>query len=338
MRRFRPFTPLLTLAAIGWLGTSCAPRPLYDFDLVPHHGMPGPEDVVLDGPDRLLISSQDRRTEPRTPGEIFALDMPTAAVAVLPRRGEPDGLVLHPHGMDLVHRTDGQAWLYVITHHGEDATPPHGVAVYRVHHDHLAFLELLADPLLTSPNDLAALPDGQLYVGNDRSTLPGTSEMLLGLKRATVAHYDGHGAWKVVADQLAYCNGMAVVGSRLIVATTRENAIYGFAILGDGWLTHKTRLARVPAPDNFFVTGDDLFVAVHPRQDAFVAHALNPKRRSPSHVYRLDLATNELELLFADNGSGISGSSVALCLDQTLWIGQVFEPFLIEARVRTPAR
>jgi hypothetical protein len=325
---------LLTISLLLALSAGCGPRPLYSFDLTPHHGMPGPEDLVLDGPDRLLVSSQDRRTEPPPPGAVYALDMPSGEVAELPRMGEPEGMPFHPHGMDLVRGDDGILRLYVINHRLDGQDPPHAIVVYRVLADRLEFLELLEDPLLASPNDLAALPDGQLYVGNDRSAGGGLTEMVLGLKKSTVVHFDGQGTWKVVAEGLAYTNGIAVLGHRVIVAATRENAIYSYARLGDGSLTLKTRVARVPGPDNFFVAGDDLFVAVHPRPLAFVAHARNPAKPSPSHVYRMDLATYEMELLFADDGHGISASSTGIWIDQTLWIGQVFDPFVVVARVR----
>jgi sugar lactone lactonase YvrE len=322
--------PLLLCLALG-----CAPRALHSFDLTPYPGIPGPEDLVLDGADRLLVSSQDRRTTPAPPGAVFALHMSTGLVSEMHRDGEPAGLVLHPHGMDLVRSDDGALRLYVISHRPEGEEPPHAIVVYRVEGERLAFEALLEDPLLASPNDLAALPDGQLYVGNDKSAGGGMSEVILGLKRSTLVHFDGRGTWKVVAEGLAYCNGVAVVDDRVIVAATRENAIYAFERLGDGSLADRTRLARVTAPDNFFVAGADLFVAAHPRPMAFVAHARKGKP-SPSHVYRLNLDTQELQLLFADDGAGISASSTAIWLDQTLWIGQVFGPFVLRATVRPP--
>ncbi len=329
----RPLLVAMTALA-GLAAGGCAPRALYSFDMTAHPGIPGPEDMVLDGPDRLLISSQDRRADPWPPGGIFALHMPTGAIAELPRVGEPEGLSFHPHGIDLVRRADGEVWLYAITHRPPGELPRHAIAVYRVQRDRLEFLELLEDPLLASPNDLAATPDGQVYVSNDGSADHGIAEVIFALKRSTIVHRDVDGSWKLVADGLAYCNGIAVVGNRVIVASTREHTIYGFSILGDGSLTHKTSLARVKGPDNFFVAGNDLFVACHPRALAFAAHALNPKKRSPSQVYRLDLASGELQLVFADDGSGISASATGIWVDQTLWIGQVFDPFVIQARVR----
>lgn len=323
---------------VGITVGGCGPRAMYTYDLTRHTGIPGPEDMVLDGPDRLLVSSQDRRAEVWPPGAVYTLHMPSGEVAELPRVGEPEGMTFHPHGLDLVRRDDGQVWLYAITHRTAGEEPPHAIAVYRVRPDRLEFLELLEDPLLASPNDLAATPDGQVYVSNDSSAGGGLWEAILAQKKSTVVHRDARGHWKVVADRLAYCNGIAVVGNRVIVATTREHAIYGFSILGDGSLTHKTRLARVKGPDNFFVAGDDLFVACHPRAVKFALHALNPNRRSPSRVYRLDLATNDLQLVFADDGSGISGSATGIWLGQTLWIGQVFDPFVVEARVNAPGK
>ncbi len=317
--------------ALAGAGAGCAARgvpPERPVRAVP--GLPGPEDIVVDG-SRLLVSCDPRR-DPDAPGAIRAVDLATAAVEELPRRGEPSGLSFHPHGLSRAVLDDGTAVLAVIVHrrNGDPGAAPHAVVTYTIEPHRLVFRELLEDPLLTSPNDLVLLPDGTIYVTNDRSRSDGGwTEVILGLKRATVVRYDGSGGWSVAADHIAMGNGVAVVGDTLVVAATRENALLAFAIGPDGGLGERTRLARVTGPDNLVVDGGRLLVAAHVKPLAFMAHSRNPRRRSPSRVFAVDLADGRVSTVFADDGSTLSAASVAVPAGGALWLGQVFESFIL---------
>ncbi|MFQ5528620.1 MAG: hypothetical protein ACE5GX_20490 [Thermoanaerobaculia bacterium] len=171
--------------------------------------VPGPEDLglVLDPngePSRLLVSSQDRRTDPRPAGAIYSMALEagsTSGPQPLRLVGRDD-CSFHPHGISLVRREETQIkndeadeenqksekdkrpWhLYVINHHESiDTSPsksclPEGerlarhdrgftsVEVFEVRQNSLRFLQRLADPkVLQNGNDLVALPNGDVFI------------------------------------------------------------------------------------------------------------------------------------------------------------------------------
>lgn len=317
---------LLVLPLLGIACKHTLPTPVFSMARI--EGIPGPEDLIVDGGARLLVSSQERRVEGK-PGQIYAVDLATGQVALLPRTGEPDGLSFHPHGIDRVVDEGGQPLLYAITHRREGDGARHAICVYEIHPDELVLRDVLEDPLLTSPNDLAARPDGTIYVNNDRANDRNWNEVIAGKKKATIVHYDGR-QWSVVADKLGMGNGIAVDGRRLLAAATRENAIYRFDIEEDGTLTGKLLLASVAGPDNLSVHGSRLLVACHENTGAFIAHSRNPRRLSPTAVYSIELGSGAVEPVFLDDGSHISAAATAVLSEGVLYIGQVFEPFLLK--------
>jgi sugar lactone lactonase YvrE len=297
-------------------------------------GIPGPEDLTLDrwsDPPRLIVSSDDRRN-PANPGKLLAVCLSGGMVTELSRRGEPAGLILHPHGIDLVQARDGTLQLYVVTHphRGEGSE---AVIQYRLERDYLVFQRRYSGSHLVSPNDLAARPDGSFYVCNDSSARGGMLELILGLRRSSVVYFDGLGTWSVAAERLAMANSAAIDRDRMYVSATRANRIYAFRIAEDGRLIERRDLARVRGPDNLTLDGNTLLVAAHVNTIAFMRHARDPKKRSPSTVYAIALPSGPTTALFADDGSRISGASVALRYKGLLYLGQVFEPFLLKCPV-----
>lgn len=173
---------------------------------VPIAGIPGPEDLIVDG-KRLLVSSHDRRAGD-VDGEIFSLPAP-----LLGPRPEPKPLELigrddcsfRPHGLSLVRRSidpggEPVPLLHVVNHHrAEDAVPATGclaeadepdfyrrpftsIEIFIVESRGLRFLRRLADPaVLANGNDLVALANGDIYV-----TSPPRNSMKLALEAAGV--------------------------------------------------------------------------------------------------------------------------------------------------------
>ena len=142
---------------------------------------------------------------------------------------------------------------------------------------------------------MAALPDGRMYVSNDRSAKGGWNEIILGLRRSNIVFFDG-ARWSVAAGR---------PGGR-------------------------SALATVKGPDNLGLGGPDgLLMASHADSLAFLRHTRSPRNLSPSHIYALDSGTGSLRLLFADDGSRISASA-AVRFGAALYLGQVFEPFVLK--------
>ena len=317
-------------------------------------GLPGPEDIVLDDLNprpRLLISSTDRRHGEKR-GQIYALDLRTDTVQILPRRGEPQGLSFHPHGIDLVRDMQGKAYLYVITHREEEPDkgrarpegPAHAVVRYELFPDRLEFRQLYEDPLLVSPNDLSARPDGSIYVSNDSSKKGGLFELVFALKRSNVVYFNGS-SWIIAASSLAMANGIVALDDRVYVAVTREHKTYQFTPRPDGSLGDKKILARVRGPDNLTLhkgdlRGDEggsdrvLLVAAHEKDMALMRHMSSSSKKSPTAIYSVGLLNGAVTPVFKDNGSRISAGSVAVMSASRLYIGQIMDPFILGVQLK----
>ena len=297
--------------------------------------IPGPEDMDFDRwNNRIIISSHDRR-DTEKPGNIFALDPETGQIDILRRENEPTGYVFHPHGISIV-KSDTEAILLYVIVHGEESDDgtAHSIAVYEVSPDSLMLMELLEDSLLESPNDLAAYPDGRLYVSNDKSKDGGMFEMLLGLKKSSVVFYNGRGEWKRAATKLAMANGVAVDGDTVYVAATRDNSVFSYTAAADGSLSEKQRIAKVKGADNFYMQNNMLYIASHEKIFKLFAHFSKPEKHSPSLVYGIDLATNQKERIFYNQGELISAVSVGIPYGDSLYLGQIFDPFVLKVTIK----
>jgi hypothetical protein len=284
--------------------------------------------------NRIIISSQDRRN-PEEPGNLYALYIESGQISIMGRANEPADFTFHPHGMSIVESDTGAILLYVIVHGEEtDEGSAHFIAVYEVSPEELTLRDILEDPLLESPNDLAAFSDGRLYVSNDKSKDGGMLEMLLGLKKSSLVFYDGKGSWKRVATKLAMANGVAVTGNRVYVAATRDSGVLQFTVSDDGSLSEKQRIAKIKGPDNFYMHDNMLYVASHEKMFKLYAHFFKPEKKSPSKLYRIDLSNSEKEVVFYNGGELISAVSVGIPYGNSLYLGQIFDPFVLKITIK----
>ena len=309
-------------------------------DCVRLRGLPGPEDMVLDTADsrrpRLLVSSQDRRQhdpmgEVLEPGHIYAVDLTGALAPMELPFAERDDYPFHPHGMDLVDVNGGQL-LYVINHAVKNT---HSIEVFRVEREQLVFMNRLWTEALVSPNDLVALPDGQLYVSNDH-LYKGFAALLgnaLSFGWSNVVRFNVEsGRWIVAADGISFANGVEVRDNRLYVAATIDEGIYVY--------DRDPLSGSIGGPINFIEVGsgvdnliwedeEHLLTAAHPDLFAFLDHLESAENPSPSEVYRVNVRTGAVERIFSDDGRLISASSTAIRFENRLYVSQVFEPEIL---------
>jgi arylesterase/paraoxonase len=299
--------------------------------------MPGPEDIELDESDptspRLIVSSFERRHDA---GDGRIVSVPLAARGF----GEPRPFKLQrrgnspfaPHGISLVSTPAGPR-LYVINHLSESE---HAVEVFIVHRDHLEPAgPPLTDALLFAPNDLVALPDGQVYVTNTgASSLWEQLGLLFGQRRGNVVHFKD-GQWRVVAEHIGFANGIAVdrSGAALYVAGFADKAIHVFRREPQtGAIGERVRSIEVGSGvDNLTWADDDtLIVAAHPSLLAMARHRASPTRRAPSEVYRVNVRRDESPtLIYSDPGTVVSAASTGIVRKGWLYLGQVFDPQVV---------
>ena len=296
---------------------------------------PGPEDMVVDttgGTQRLLVSCNERRID-TVYGEIFEVKLSDHSTRVIPRINTPEDIIFNPHGIDL--RTiDGVTRLYAISHNNEKER--HTIVVYRVYTDSLVYETLYENQAaMNTPNDLAVTEKGDIYVSNDAGKRGNIWEQLLKMKRSNVVFYDAElKLWKKVADGLVYANGVAVDDTCVYVATTRSNKLFSYKREADGNLSNRRTLAEVSGQDNIMFHGDELIFTSHPKVFKFIKHVKSSDKKSPSQVHSYNRKTGEYKLLFTDDGYRISASSTALIVGDKLYISQVFDPYLLEVKLR----
>ena len=293
---------------------------------------PGPEDFVLDtwhAASRLLVSSHDRR-HPETSGGIFWFDLETEKSGEMKRVGEPETiLAFKPHGMDII-RKGGRTLLYVILHdpRGRMERAENAIAVYAVDENRLWFETLLEDAAcLWSPNDLSVLPSGDIYVTNDY-----TGNMALYFRTASseIAFYDQRAdAWKIVADDLAFANGILAEKDQVYVSVMFDEELMAFPRKPDGTLGAPETVVRVKGGDNIMKYRNWLLLTAHYDDLAFLRHMKHPEKPSPSIVFAVRPEIHTKNAVYVDDGTAISAASTALAYKRKLYISQVFDPYIL---------
>ncbi|MFN3604582.1 MAG: hypothetical protein ACK4UJ_07710 [Leptonema sp. (in: bacteria)] len=134
---------------------------------------------------------------------------------------------------------------------------------------------------------------------------------------------------KYAVEKLGFPNGIAIYKEQLFVSTTFEHKIYRFNIEKDFVLTNKKEITEVKGGDNLIIFNNKLYVTSHPSFWKFLKHSSNTENPSPSIGYEIDLENYNKKIIFSDEGSRLSASSVILRLNQNMYIGQVFDPFLL---------
>ena len=305
-------------------------------------GVVGAEDITVDLQTRIAyISVCDRRSVAaghNAGGGIYAYDLNVPAPFPVPLQTGLSG-DFQPHGICLFTAETGAVSLFVVNH----GKGRHAVDIFDLDGLTLVHRKTVAGSLLVSPNDVAAVDEDRFYVTNDhgsRNTPGKTLEDYLNLKRSGVVYYDGHG-FRPVAEGIGYANGIALGpgGQTIYVCATTEGSVrvYQRNVIS-GALTLQQTVECGTGVDNVEVddTGT-LWIGAHPKPFNFVMHARSDRYRSPSEVIALTRGPAgefSQQVVYLDDGSELSGSSVGSVYRNRLLIGSVFEPFFLDCRMQ----
>lgn len=309
-------------------------------------GPVGAEDMTIDRAiQRMFISASDRRAylmtgdQSHAPnGSIWTLDLSSADARPVQMTHDLTG-AFHPHGIDLHIDANGQRTLYVINH---VTTTEHEVAVFEVLPDNrLQLRKQISFPEMVSPNDLKVTGPFQFMMTNDhghpRNTLLEKVEDYLGLPWSDVVYFDGNKA-SVVIDGLRMANGIQLSDDQkyLYVAQTTAGLVTSFE-RGASWMdwTEQRSIDVDSGVDNLEWDGQgNLLTGAHPKLFAFLAHMMDAQTNSPSQAIRMSFQPERPahEILYAEDGALLSGSSVAVQHGDTLFLGGVFDPGVLRCR------
>lgn len=300
----------------------------------------GPEDIVLDtisgSKARLLVSCNDHRLRAEAPnGGIYAIDLDADSMVSykLDRKGEPEGLDFHPHGFDLI-RQQGKVYLYIVSHdHKKDK---HYVYKYTVADKEINFVAAYENPLMHSPNTVVALQNGGFYASNDQGKKDNILSLLFRAKTGSIVYCDEQGGWAHAALSLAYPNGLYISAQEryLYVSTTRQHQLFKFVIKSDGNLVNQDKVTKLMGGDNIRLgLGKEILIPAHLQVMKFVGHFKNPEKLSPSVVYGVNMDTGEKRVVYSNKGEQISAASTAVVYNGFIYISQVFQPFILRAKL-----
>ena len=308
------------------------------------HVGPGTEDVVLDtfaGRERILVSCNQRRNGLPYFGEIVAYNIKTKQLDTLKRDGGPAKPEFNPHGIDIVMGTNGKALLFVVNHYHRDEKIPkeNSIIVYEVDAKSLRFKGPYTDKMLVSPNDVSGMPDGSFYATNDskRRTMGfgWLMEKLFQVRTSTIVYCNKAHQWSIASKhKMAYANGIHADADRVLVAATQKHELARFdRDSTNGKLSYRYNITKrqrfFKGMDNItMLNSEEVLVPVHTNNLKFLGHAKDPKKLSPGIVYLKSLE-GPTSIVHSNNGSSISANSVALYYNGKVYIGQVFEDFLL---------
>lgn len=294
-------------------------------------GMIGAEDIAIDPASGLaLVSSDDRRkTRAGMPvrGAIYQLDFQAklARIRNLSEASAPADF--HPHGISLfTDPGDSSKWLFVVNH--TQAGPR--VERFQYQGDTaLVHVESIQHEAIKSPNDLVADSRYSFYFTNDHDEEGGVSTWkdFLVIGTGQVGYFDGKKA-EILAKGIRYANGINLSpdGKRLYVAACTDRSVLVFQ---RSPFRQIQKIKCGTAVDNLEWDEDgNLWAGAHPKMLAFLGHAQDPGKRSPSQVLRIDLSDPQVprvETRYLNLGDPLSGSSVAAFYKGTLLIGGVFD-------------
>ena len=314
-------------------------KPHFDGTCQEVYGLEGPEDIIALDDGRVFISSDPRRKtiseslslysyekkdSLSNQGAIFYYDLDSRELINLTSHLDFE---FHPHGISIFNSFDGNLYLNAVNH----TSRGHFIMSFMLSDDKLILLNEISDSMLVSPNDIVMINQNQFYVTNDHGSRKMRGKLIedyLQLAKSNVLFYDGVD-FKVVVNKLKYANGINISRDlkTLYVSETvgKKITIYNRDInTSDIDLINTINIDS--GLDNIELDREgNLWIGSHPRIFDFVKHAKNEINISSSQVIMVTKDNYEVIEIFLNDGSNLSGSSVASVYDNNLLIGAVFE-------------
>jgi len=250
-----------------------------------------------------------------------------------------DFKAFNPHGISSFTDTNGKVYLYVINH------LPDGDTIERFDFDKekksLTHSKSIKHPLIYAGNNLVMTGLDKFFVTNDhyfRNEWLRKVELILAATLGNIVFYDGKDA-RVVDQWLLSPNGINADKARkqLYVSLVQAKTLRVYDIQKDMNITYKKDVKLHTCTDNLFVDPEtgDIWGGAHPVTYEVIQYMDHPKtHRAPSQVVRIRLAKKDGESdyfaePYGNDGSVLSGSSIAARYKNQILIGTVYDKLLL---------
>jgi len=301
----------------------------FNGDIVKTINLPGAEDITISYQDSFaIISSTKREVYPPIKNEIgglYFMDLRNKEFSAIPLTTsfkKP----FAPHGIS-IKKIDGDYKIMAINH----TLQGHSIEVFKFTTDTLTHEKSLTDETMVSPNDIVMIDNDRFYFTNDHKYTEGFgrfTEDYLGRSISNIIYFDGT-SYREVANGIAYANGINYDAKRnlLFVASPRKFLVKVYKVQSNGDLEFIEDIDCGTGVDNIeFDNKGQLWIGAHPNLLEFTSYAKGKKEYSPSEIIKIDYrGTNDysVETIYLDDGSNMSGSSVAVPFGSLIIAGNV---------------
>ena len=348
-------TAVVALAATGFIFDTLSSAGVF-LSIDPHfsgqctrvNGVTGAEDITIDPVTGVAyISAMDRRTLAATGAYKGGIFLYSPGSYETPEKLSTDiSNPFHPHGISLWKSDSGLDRLFVVNHPPSSQAPDKParalsqVDVFEVRDTGLKHLFVTKPERPISLNDVAATGPETFFASIDKGSetdLGKQLELYARLPRSGILYGSGTNS-KQVLSGFVYANGVQTNsdGSVLYVAETTGKRLSAYQInRSDGALTLIGEEKINSGLDNIEVTADgSLYVVGHPKTFAFLGHAGDSEKHSPSQVFVAERDGDRFQVqeIYLNDGTLMSGASVAAPYEGGFLIGSVFEPFILDCR------
>lgn len=301
----------------------------YNGEIVKQIELPGAEDITINHQDSFaIISSTRRQVYPPKEDEIgglYFMDLKNDkfnTIHLTSSFKKP----FAPHGISMIN-LDSTSKIMAINH----TLQGHSIEVFNLKNKTLTYEKTLTDEIMVSPNDIVMIDKDRFYFTNDHKYTEGfgrLTEDYLGRSLSNVVYFDGT-SYREVANGIAYANGINYDKNRnlLFVASPRKFLIKVYKVQTNGDLEFIENIDCGTGVDNIeFDKDGQLWVGAHPNLLKFSAYAKGKKTYAPSEIIEIDykgINNYLVETVYLEDGSTMSGSSVAAPFGNTILFGNV---------------
>ena len=307
----------------------------FDGEIVKRIEIPGAEDITVSLSDSFAIVSSTKR------GIYPPKEEETGGLYFMNLKGQDFRTTLltstfskpfAPHGISMI-KNDSTYKIMAISH----TLKGHSIEVFNLQNKKLTHKKTLVNKLMISPNDIVMIDDNRFYFTNDHKYTEGfgrLTEDYLGRSLSNVIYFDGT-TYREVANGISYANGINYDAKRnlLFVASPRKFLIKVYKTNVDGSLEFIENIDCGTGVDNIeFDTEGNLYIGAHPNLLKFASYAKGKVEHSPSEIIKIDYSnTNDysVETVYLDDGTTMSGSTVAAPFGDLLLTGNVMEDFFL---------
>ena len=301
----------------------------FEGEVIKEIALKGAEDITVSVEDSFALISATARLEfppvGQEHGGLYFMELKSGDFVVKHLTAD-FSLPFAPHGISML-KTDS-TYTVAVVNHTEDG---HTIEFFSLYEEELTHIRTQKSTSLISPNDIVLLDAERFYVTNDHGYEHGVGRLVEeygNLAISNVVYFDGQD-YSEAAGGISFANGINIDRERnlVFVASPRRFLVKVYEPNDDGTLAFIADIPCGTGVDNIeFDQEGNLWIGCHPNLLRFTAYAKSKKETTPSELLRITYRSKSdfsVESVYTNDGSALSGSTVAAPFGDLLLVGTV---------------